>query len=92
MICCPKLGLVATIVAMCLECVAAQQRGSFNFAKKTGGERDGDLTPSAIAGVSIACVAGVAGLVVTVFFCFYVYRQQKQQDSFNSSFDPSRKI
>ncbi|CAL1281634.1 unnamed protein product [Larinioides sclopetarius] len=84
---------VILVASICLEWADAQQRGSFNFAKKTGGEREGDLTPSAIAGVSIGCVAGVAGLFVTVFFCYYVYRQQKQHDSsFNNSFDPSRKI
>ncbi|GFU23283.1 uncharacterized protein NPIL_2171 [Nephila pilipes] len=84
--------LVFTTMLMVAICVEAQQRGSFNFAKKTGGEREGDLTPSAIAGVTIACVAAMVGLVVTIFFCLYVYRQQKQYESSNSSFDPSRRI
>ncbi|GIY68963.1 uncharacterized protein CDAR_280341 [Caerostris darwini] len=88
------LTFAAILVAtMCMELAQAQQRGSFNFAKKTGGEREGDLTPSAIAGVAIACVAGVAGLFVTVFFCYYVYRQQKQHEgSSNNSFDRPRKV
>ncbi|KAG8188724.1 hypothetical protein JTE90_023069 [Oedothorax gibbosus] len=85
-------AIALVLVSVCVDWSHGQQRGSFNFAKKTGGEREGDLTPSAIAGVSIACVGALAGLVVTMFFCFYVYRQQKQQESFNSSFDPARKV
>ncbi|GFQ88094.1 uncharacterized protein TNCT_548931 [Trichonephila clavata] len=85
-------ALIVAIMLMAAICVEGQQRGSFNFAKKTGGEREGDLTPSAIAGVTIACVGALVGLGVTVFFCMYVYRQQKQYDSSNSSFDPSRRI
>lgn len=87
-----SLVLAAFVAIITFKCCISQQSGSFNFAKKTAGERDGDLTPSAIAGVSIACVAGLAGLVVTMFFCYYVYRQQRQQDSLHSSFVVPAKI
>ncbi|XP_015918997.1 uncharacterized protein [Parasteatoda tepidariorum] len=88
---CWKSMFVLVIVG-CLESVLAQQRGSFNYAKRSGGEREGDLTPVAIAGVAIACVAAVGGLVVTFFFCMYVYRQQRQADSYNSSFERTRRV
>ncbi|XP_054716637.1 uncharacterized protein LOC129226075 [Uloborus diversus] len=86
--------LVAALIGIAIIArSAAQQRGSFNFAKRTSGEREGDLSPAAIAGVAIGVVAGIAGLMVTVFFCYHVYRKQKEQeDSFNKSFGPERKF
>ncbi|KFM79707.1 hypothetical protein X975_03194, partial [Stegodyphus mimosarum] len=82
-----KLILLATTILVAAHFCMAQQRGAYNYAKKTAGEREGDLTPSAIAGVSIAVVAAVAGFIVTIFFCYYVYKQQKNHgSSSNNSF------
>ncbi|CAL1281635.1 unnamed protein product [Larinioides sclopetarius] len=51
----------------------------FDFGERTRGERRDELSPGAIAGVTFGVVAIFAGLTVTILFCYYVRRKQKQQ-------------
>ncbi|GBM49357.1 hypothetical protein AVEN_148683-1 [Araneus ventricosus] len=62
----------------------------FDFGESTKGERQGELSPGAIAGVTFGVVAIFAGLTVTILFCYYVRRKQKQQLRNSTIFLPPR--
>lgn len=53
-------------------------KAQFDFGSHTTGERSGELSTAAVAGVTVAVLAGVGALCVTMFFCYYVYTKNKR--------------
>ncbi|GIY68962.1 uncharacterized protein CDAR_280331 [Caerostris darwini] len=65
------------------------QIAPYDFGISTKGEREGELSPAAIAGLSFGVVAVVAGLGVTILFCYYVHKKQKEQEKSSRFLVPS---
>ncbi|GFR30140.1 uncharacterized protein TNCT_53051 [Trichonephila clavata] len=70
--------------------VSCQVGAPYDFGISTKGEREGELSPAAIAGVCFAVIAVIAGFMVTILFCYYVHRKQKQQEQLSNSFITTR--
>ncbi|KFM79708.1 hypothetical protein X975_03195, partial [Stegodyphus mimosarum] len=84
------ISFVLTFLIYDIAYVLGQFNAPYDFASKTQGERSDELSPAAIAGVSFAVVAIFAALVVTILFCYYVHRKQKQEEHAPGSFLASR--
>ncbi|XP_015913045.1 uncharacterized protein [Parasteatoda tepidariorum] len=67
------------LLMLSVSTVHCQQQAPYDFGEQTRGEREGELSPVAIAGVAFLAVAVVAGLGVTILFCYYVHRKQRQE-------------
>ncbi|XP_076304727.1 uncharacterized protein LOC143222292 [Tachypleus tridentatus] len=86
-----KWQAVVAVLALLTSEVACQG-GGFNYGKDTKGEREGQLRPAEIAGISIAVVAAIIALSVTIFFCYYVYRKDKRAFDNSNAFTSRRVV
>lgn len=67
------LGII-TIVAQ----VSAQGAGGYDFNAQSEGQLIGQLSPLQVAGISMVVVACLGATVVSMFFCYYVYKKNQE--------------
>lgn len=67
------LGII-TIVAE----VSAQGASGYDFNAQSEGQRFGQLSPLQVAGISMVVVACLGATVVSMFFCYYVYKKNQE--------------
>uniref|UniRef100_A0A023FQP7 Putative conserved plasma membrane protein n=1 Tax=Amblyomma cajennense TaxID=34607 RepID=A0A023FQP7_AMBCJ len=67
------LGFIAVITE-----VSAQGAGGYDFNAQSEGQLIGQLSPLQVAGISMVVVACLGATVVSMFFCYYVYKKNKE--------------
>ncbi|KAH7936568.1 hypothetical protein HPB49_001442 [Dermacentor silvarum] len=67
------LGLIAIVTE-----VTAQGAGGYDFNAQSEGQLTGQLSPLQVAGISMVVVACLGAAVVSMFFCYYVYKKNKE--------------
>lgn len=72
--------LILAILLQIIVC-ARSQYGSYDFNKQSTGAKRGALTPTLIAIICAGSIAFVAGLAITLFFCYHVYKKQRSHMS-----------
>jgi hypothetical protein len=53
----------------------------YDLGEARRGENRGDLTPAQIATIVVASIAVGVALSVTIFFCYYVYKQNEKVEA-----------
>uniref|UniRef100_A0A131XTH2 Putative conserved plasma membrane protein n=1 Tax=Ixodes ricinus TaxID=34613 RepID=A0A131XTH2_IXORI len=66
-------GLLAIITR-----VSCQGAGGYDFNAQSEGQLIGQLSPLQVAGISMVVVACMGATVVSVFFCYYVYKKNQE--------------
>lgn len=67
------VGVIAIITK-----VSAQGAGGYDFNAQSEGQLSGQLSPLQVAGISMVVVACLGAAVVSMFFCYYVYKKNKE--------------
>ncbi|KAH7947981.1 uncharacterized protein LOC119396536 [Rhipicephalus sanguineus] len=67
------LGVIAIVTE-----VSAQGAGGYDFNAQSEGQLSGQLSPLQVAGISMVVVACLGAAVVSMFFCYYVYKKNKE--------------
>ncbi|KAL1417120.1 hypothetical protein MTO96_027173 [Rhipicephalus appendiculatus] len=70
------LTTLVGVIAIFTE-VSAQGAGGYDFNAQSEGQLSGQLSPLQVAGISMVVVACLGAAVVSMFFCYYVYKKNK---------------
>ncbi|XP_067128992.1 uncharacterized protein [Centruroides vittatus] len=66
------------------------QNPEYDMNQRNHGQKSGELTSAAVAGIAVGVIAGMIGLATTVFFCYYVYKKQQASVDHTNSFEIKR--